>query len=128
MRYVPRGKPFHGTVAQMKRNATASETTHAATIARRVARAREAPDAAVEAERDEEDVAGDENRRQREVEDVPLLRTLVPSQPDEVRRRERRADQEKSTSTSTSRRGGRGARRRTSARGPRAGARSRSAR
>ena len=31
MRYVPRGKPFHGTVAQVKRNAAASEPTHAAT-------------------------------------------------------------------------------------------------
>ena len=48
-----------------KPNATNSETTTAATIARRVARAGVAPDAAVEAERDEREVARDEDHRQR---------------------------------------------------------------
>ena len=61
MREHPRGKPSNGTVAQMKRNAAASETDDGGEDGGGVARAGVAPHAAVEAERDEDDVAGDEH-------------------------------------------------------------------
>src|SRR5205814_5197508 len=61
--------------------------------AARVARARVTPDAAVEAEGEEEDVARDEDRRQRQVEDVTLPDRARALDADDVRDRERRRDQ-----------------------------------
>ena len=64
IRYVPRGNPFHGTVAQMKRKATPSDSDDRREDAQRIARAGIAPDASVEAEEQEHDIPRDENRGQ----------------------------------------------------------------
>ena len=66
---------------------------HGGEDAGRVARARIAPHAAVEAERDECDVARDEHDRQREVQHVPVPDRARRLNPDCVCGHERRADQ-----------------------------------
>ena len=87
MTKTPRGKSPMACVATRKPNATSSETTTAATIADRVARAGVAPDAAVEAEGDEREVPRGEETGSATVEDVPLRARAAAAERDQVRGR-----------------------------------------